>query len=280
MAAGFFTPEFLSPPYILPGGQQVCEGTPFKSNLQAFHAMRPLLLEGLCQGYSNTLDPLEVYEDMCRHLIQVANAGFELARRADFLGEENKDLKALAHSQKVASLEEELAKVRGELAESQRINVRLTTERRKLMEDLLWLRKKHKEVCIQRDKLQEESSGFDLQISQLSGYRDAALAEASRATKEAKQLEGEVKRLEDAASQHPKDLWADVENFKQSAAFKNTISLAVESFKKSPEFLDALGANVAYGAYNFVKKFKEKHLGLCVDYEKFQEEYILEINEN
>ncbi|GAA0187301.1 hypothetical protein LIER_34589 [Lithospermum erythrorhizon] len=47
----------------------------------------------------------------------------------------------------------------------------------------------------------------------------------------------------------------------------------MESFKKSPDFIDALGANVAYGAYSFVKKFKEKHPGLHVDYEKFQKEY-------
>ncbi|GAA0184293.1 hypothetical protein LIER_31581 [Lithospermum erythrorhizon] len=71
LAAWFFTIEFLTPPYTIPGGQNVCEGTPFKSNLQYFHAVRPLLLEGLCQGYSNTRDPLEVYWDMCRHLIQV-----------------------------------------------------------------------------------------------------------------------------------------------------------------------------------------------------------------
>ncbi|GAA0151419.1 hypothetical protein LIER_37284 [Lithospermum erythrorhizon] len=110
MAAGFFTPEFLPLPYTLLGGQQICEGTPYKSNLQSFHAVRPLLLEGLCQGYSNDADPLEVYGDMCRHLIQVANSDFELARRADNLGEENKNLKAQAPSEKVASLEEELAK--------------------------------------------------------------------------------------------------------------------------------------------------------------------------
>ncbi|GAA0171033.1 hypothetical protein LIER_25167 [Lithospermum erythrorhizon] len=110
MATGCFTLEFLTPPYTLLG------------------------------GYSNTPDPLEVYENMCRRLIQVANAGFELGRRADFLGEENKDLKAQAPLEKVASLEEELAKVNGKLAESQRINVRLTTERRKLTEDFLGLR--------------------------------------------------------------------------------------------------------------------------------------------
>ncbi|GAA0157566.1 hypothetical protein LIER_14807 [Lithospermum erythrorhizon] len=86
MVVGFFTSEFLSLPYTL--------------------------TEGLCQGYSNDPGPLEVYGDMCMHLIQVANAGFELARRADNLGEENKDLKAQAPSDKVASLKEELVKVK------------------------------------------------------------------------------------------------------------------------------------------------------------------------
>ncbi|GAA0155696.1 hypothetical protein LIER_13369 [Lithospermum erythrorhizon] len=56
--------EFLTPPYTFPGGQQICEGTPFKSNLQSFHPVRPLLLKGLYKGYSNTPDPLEVYGDM------------------------------------------------------------------------------------------------------------------------------------------------------------------------------------------------------------------------
>ncbi|GAA0151241.1 hypothetical protein LIER_10001 [Lithospermum erythrorhizon] len=73
MVAGFFTPEFLALPYTLPGGQQICEGTSFKSNLQPFHA--------------------------------VANAGFELARRADCIGEENKHLKAEVPFEKTASLD-------------------------------------------------------------------------------------------------------------------------------------------------------------------------------
>ncbi|GAA0144150.1 hypothetical protein LIER_04667 [Lithospermum erythrorhizon] len=155
----------------------ICEGIPFKSNLQCFHAVRPLLLEGLCKGYSNNPKPLKVYGDMCRHLIQ-------LARRAKYLGEENKDLKAQPPSEKAASLEEELAKVKGELVESWRINVTLNTEKKKLVEDYLGLRKKHKEVVSQRDKLQSYSSGFDLQITQLSGYWDVVVVEASRATKE------------------------------------------------------------------------------------------------
>ncbi|GAA0165162.1 hypothetical protein LIER_20634 [Lithospermum erythrorhizon] len=99
---------------------------------------------------------------MCRHLIQIANNGFELARRADYLGEENKDLKAQAPSEKATSLEEELVKVKGELAESQQINVLLNTEKKKLTEDYLGLCKKHEEVSSQRDKLKEESSGFDI----------------------------------------------------------------------------------------------------------------------
>ncbi|GAA0171633.1 hypothetical protein LIER_25619 [Lithospermum erythrorhizon] len=83
MAAGFFTPEFLTPPYTLHGGQQICMDTPFKSYLQSFHAVRPLLLEGLCERYSNAPDPLEVYEDMCRDLIQLYG-GF-MSRRAFIL---------------------------------------------------------------------------------------------------------------------------------------------------------------------------------------------------
>ncbi|GAA0165333.1 hypothetical protein LIER_20767 [Lithospermum erythrorhizon] len=38
MAAWFFTPDFLTPPYTLPWGQQICVDTPFKSNLQSFHS--------------------------------------------------------------------------------------------------------------------------------------------------------------------------------------------------------------------------------------------------
>ncbi|GAA0142253.1 hypothetical protein LIER_03196 [Lithospermum erythrorhizon] len=99
MVAGFFTPDFLAPPYTLPRGQQIWEGTPFKSNLQSFHAVRPLLLKGLCKGYSHSSDPLEVYGDMCRHLIQMANTGFKLARRADSLEAENKAFKTQAPSE-------------------------------------------------------------------------------------------------------------------------------------------------------------------------------------
>ncbi|GAA0164589.1 hypothetical protein LIER_20184 [Lithospermum erythrorhizon] len=58
---------------------------------------------------------------------------------------------------------------------------------------------------------------------------------------------GEVKSLEDATSQHPKELWAVVERFNQSSEFEGAHSVAVDRFKKSPEFLDALGANAAYG---------------------------------
>ncbi|GAA0186317.1 hypothetical protein LIER_33605 [Lithospermum erythrorhizon] len=222
-------------------------GIPFKSNLQSVHVVRPLLLEALFQGYSHTPDPLE------------------------------------APSEKIASLEEELAKVRGELAECQRINVLLNNEKKKLTEYYLGLHKKHEEVTSQWDKLKEESSGFDIQITQLSGYRDVAIAEASRTTQEAKPLEDEVKCLEDVTSQHPKELWAAVENFKQSAEFKGALSATVdvtprhgapvERFKKSPEFLDTLGVNAAYGAYIFVRKYREKYPDLHCDYQEFQEDY-------
>ncbi|GAA0151240.1 hypothetical protein LIER_10000 [Lithospermum erythrorhizon] len=117
------------------------------------------------------------------------------------------------------------------------------------MEDYLGLHKKHEEVTSQRDKLKEESSGFEIQITQLSGYRDAALAKASCETQEAKRLEDEVKK------------------------FENALSAAVERFKKSPEFLDTLGANAAYGAYNFVKKYKEKYHDLRSDHQELQVDY-------
>ncbi|GAA0173582.1 hypothetical protein LIER_41552 [Lithospermum erythrorhizon] len=214
MATGFFTTEFLTPSYTLLGGQQICEGTPFKSNLQSFHV--------------------------------VANAGFELARRAHCLGEENKDLLSQGPSGKIAELEEESARVKKELVEGQRINVLLKTEKKKLMEDYFGLHKKHEEITL------------------LSEYRDAVAAEASSATEEVNRLEAVVKRLK---------VWAALENFKQSAEFEGALSVAVEHFKKSSEFLDALGVDVAYGAYNFVRKYKKKYPDLCSDYEKLQEYY-------
>ncbi|GAA0154629.1 hypothetical protein LIER_12556 [Lithospermum erythrorhizon] len=191
----------------LPRVQQICEDTPFKSNLQCFHAMRPLLLEDQCEGYSQSYDSLEVFGAMGRHLIQVcfqylypqfyftllpllilfvcsraAKADFELARREDRLEEENKYLQTQAPSGKAASLEEELAKLKGELVEGQGINILLNTKKKKLTKDYLGLRKKHEEVTSQQDKLKEESSSFDLQTTQLSGYRDTVVAEASRPT--------------------------------------------------------------------------------------------------
>ncbi|GAA0153212.1 hypothetical protein LIER_11508 [Lithospermum erythrorhizon] len=185
----------------------------------SFHAVRPLLLEGF---------PLEVYGDMCRYLIQ--------ARRVDFLGEENRNLKAQVPSDKAASLEEELNKVkwgaRGEPADQR---------------PYLGLCKKHEDVATQRDKIKAESSCFNLQITQLSGIRDVVLAKASRSTQETKRLEEEVKRLEDVASQYPKAIWAAVENFKQTTEFEGALSTDVESFKKSPEFIDALGLMLLMG---------------------------------
>ncbi|GAA0146921.1 hypothetical protein LIER_06751 [Lithospermum erythrorhizon] len=176
---------------------------------------------------------------MCRHLNEVVIAGFELARRANCIGEENKDLKAQDPSEKVASLEKELAKVKAKLVGSHRINLLLNTEKKQLMEDYLGLPKRHEDATSQLDKLKAEISGFDLQITQLNG------------------------RLEDVASQHPKKLWAAVENFKQSA----------ELFKKSPEFLDALWANAAYGVCTLFRKYKEKYPGFRADYIEFQEGY-------
>ncbi|GAA0161568.1 hypothetical protein LIER_17851 [Lithospermum erythrorhizon] len=87
----------------------------------------------------------------------------------------------LAPFKKTASLEEELAKLNGQLTESQRINVLLNTEKKRLSEDYLGLSKRHEEVGFLRDKLKAETSGFHLQITQLSGFKDVAVAEASRA---------------------------------------------------------------------------------------------------
>ncbi|GAA0144747.1 hypothetical protein LIER_05110 [Lithospermum erythrorhizon] len=165
---------------------------------------------------------------------QLANAGFELAKRADNLEEENKGLKTQVLSKETVSLKEEIEKLRGEITESHRINVLLSTERKKLVEDYLGLRKKNEEVAFQQDKLAAESSG--------------------------------------AASQHPKKLWATVENFKQLAEFENALSTTVERFKESPKFLDGLGANAAYGVCSFVRKYKE-YSNLRYDYIEFQEGY-------
>ncbi|GAA0145191.1 hypothetical protein LIER_36084 [Lithospermum erythrorhizon] len=76
---------------------------------------------------------------------------------------------------------------------------------------------------------------------------DTIVAEASRATLLVKRVEEDGKRIEDAPSQRRKELWADVENYKQSLEFEGALSLVVEHFKKSLEFLDGLGANTAYG---------------------------------
>ncbi|GAA0168222.1 hypothetical protein LIER_22987 [Lithospermum erythrorhizon] len=89
-------------------------------------------------------------------------------------------------------------------------------------------------------------------------------------------LDSNTRRSSDSkakASQHPKKLWAAVENYKQPLKFEAAISSAVESFKKSPEFLDVLGSNVAYGVYSFVRKYKEKYPNLRSDYQELQEGY-------
>ncbi|GAA0165720.1 hypothetical protein LIER_21047 [Lithospermum erythrorhizon] len=107
---------------------------------------------------------------------------------------------------------------------------------------------------------------------------------------EVKELREEFQTLKDAATLHPKEIWAAVENYKQSAELQNALlaavdkfkesrefeaalSAAVERFKTSPKFLDAMGANSAYGAFSFVKKYKEKYPDLRSDYEKFLEDY-------
>ncbi|GAA0187552.1 hypothetical protein LIER_34840 [Lithospermum erythrorhizon] len=217
----------------------------------------------------------------------MGNASFEMARRANSLDFENQCLLAQVPSEKEALLEEELVRVKEDLAKCQRINSLLHTEKRKLNEDYLGLYKKYEDVSAKCKKLKDESSGFDCQITQLCGIRDVALAEASCAREEVKQLREEVQDLKDATTRHPKEIWAAVENYKQSAELQSTLlavieesqkfeaslSAAVERFKKSPKFFDALGANSAYGAFNFVKKYKEKYPDLRSDYAKFQEDY-------
>ncbi|GAA0170862.1 hypothetical protein LIER_25035 [Lithospermum erythrorhizon] len=107
---------------------------------------------------------------------------------------------------------------------------------------------------------------------------------------EVKELREEGQTLKDTVTRHPKEILAAVENYKRSAELQNALLAAVEEFKESrefeaalsavverfktsPEFLDAMGANSAYGAFSFVKKYKEKYPDLRSDYAKFQEDY-------
>ncbi|GAA0170419.1 hypothetical protein LIER_40957 [Lithospermum erythrorhizon] len=118
----------------------------------------------------------------------------------------------------------------------------------------------------------------------------AGETEASCAREEVRELKEEVQALKTETARHPKEIWAAVENYKQSAELQSTLlaaveefkesrefeaalSAAVERFKKSPKFLDALGANSTYGAFSFVKKYKEKYPDHRSDYVKFQEDY-------
>ncbi|GAA0174586.1 hypothetical protein LIER_27951 [Lithospermum erythrorhizon] len=71
----------------------IYESTAFKRNLQSVHAMRPLVMEGLCEGYSPS-DHLEV-----------RNAGFEMARQANGLDFKNHHLLSQVPSEKESSLE-------------------------------------------------------------------------------------------------------------------------------------------------------------------------------
>ncbi|GAA0147349.1 hypothetical protein LIER_36501 [Lithospermum erythrorhizon] len=199
MAPGFFSSKFLENPYTLPRGQQICEWSSFKSNLQSFHVVRPLLMEGLCEGYSAS-DHLEVFGGMCRHLIHISSS--------------------------------------------------ILAEKRKLNEDYLGLHKKFEDVSAKNQKLKDKSSGFDCQITQLSAIQDASLAEIALARKEAEELQED-----------------------ESKEFEAAISAAVERFKASPEFVDTLGTNAAFGAFGFVKKYKDKYPELRFDFEEFQENY-------
>ncbi|GAA0168849.1 hypothetical protein LIER_23473 [Lithospermum erythrorhizon] len=139
------------------------------------------------------------------------------------------------------------------------------------------------ELARRANSLDFENQRLMAQITQLCGIRDAALAETACAREEVKELQEEVQALKDVAARHPKKVWAAVENYKQSAELRDTILAAVEEFKESkefeaalsaavecfttsPEFLDTLGINVAFGAFSFVKKYKEKYPDLRSDF--------------
>ncbi|GAA0149352.1 hypothetical protein LIER_08550 [Lithospermum erythrorhizon] len=188
---------------------------------------------------------------------------FELVKRANSLDFENQRLLAQLPSEKEVSLEEELAKLKEEYAKSQRISSSILATKRKINEDYLGLHKRFEDVSTENQKLKDESSGFDYQITQLSA---------------------------DAVARHPKEIWAVVENYKQSAELRETvlaaveefkeskefeaaISAAVERFKTSPEFVYTLGANAAFWAFSFVKNYKEKYPELRSDFAEFQEDY-------
>ncbi|GAA0164655.1 hypothetical protein LIER_20242 [Lithospermum erythrorhizon] len=170
----------------------------------------------------------------------MGNAGFKLARRANSLDFENKRLLAQLPSEKEALLEE-LAKLKEEYAKSQRISSSILADKRNINEDYLGLHKRFEDVSAENQKLKDESSDFDCQITQLMELRETVLA--------------------------------DVEEFKESKEFEAAISVAVERFKNSPEFVDTLRANAAFGAFSFVKKYNEKYPELRSDFAEFQEDY-------
>ncbi|GAA0143985.1 hypothetical protein LIER_04545 [Lithospermum erythrorhizon] len=85
-----YSPNLLAPPYTLPGGQVLDGKTTFKSNLESFHAMKPLVLERVCNEFDRAPDPLEVCGAMYKHLIRAANLGYVLVRRADLLDDEER----------------------------------------------------------------------------------------------------------------------------------------------------------------------------------------------
>ncbi|GAA0151701.1 hypothetical protein LIER_10362 [Lithospermum erythrorhizon] len=149
------------------------------------------------------------------------------------------------------------------------------------------MHKKFEDATIENQNLREESSNFDIRIIQLSATWDAALQETKLARQEAEDLQKENEVLKKSASRHKKDIWAAVENykvstelrerfeaassaaledFKASPEFEAALLAAVERFKASPEFNDDLGANAAFGAFSFVKSFKEKYPELRSDF--------------
>ncbi|GAA0157797.1 hypothetical protein LIER_14984 [Lithospermum erythrorhizon] len=120
--------------------------------------------------------------------------------------------------------------------------------------------------------IQVGNTGFELerQANNLDFENQRLLAQVP--SEEEASLEEELAKLkEDLAKTELQNAFlAVIEEFKESKEFDAALSADVERF---PEFLDALGANSAYGAFSFVKKYKEKYPELRSDYVKFQEDY-------
>ncbi|GAA0171162.1 hypothetical protein LIER_25260 [Lithospermum erythrorhizon] len=128
-------------------GQVVDGKTTFKSNLESFHSLKPLVLERVCNEFDRAPDPLEVCGAMYKHLIKAANVGYAFLRRADRLDDENRDLQSHVPSNevRVKELKVELVKVKKELDYDRRITITLNSEKKKLVDNALELCKKLEE---------------------------------------------------------------------------------------------------------------------------------------